>query len=431
MAKRHNAPRSRKPAASSARHRRTTTSTSGAPSQSVNEQRNRQSSRYDLALTGVSMFIPKQGDNLIRILPPTWKNTHGWQIDKSGKVIEHYAYQVWMHKWIGPSNGNYLCLREMKAAAEEAGVAGGDCPCCDEWQALKRHGDQEAAAAMGPKEQWIFYLLDRRSDLGDKPIAWSISKMQDDEIVDATRGLDNEVIFPDNPTEGYDLRFRRISLDPRDPKKTRYTNYQFARDPSPMHDSPEKYAQIKAWLKANPIPNMLKFYSAEYMEQQLMGTARAADEALDDGGSYQDAQGQGDGGADDPRYAETQWTGDGQADQGGGNYDPEAPTQDGGDGGGGEYVEEALAEANAEAGEAAQATQTGDFEEEPVVDQPPQRPVQARRPVAAAPAPRGGNGGGTRPPPQQAPRGAAPASRPRPAPQPAPRGNPPQRPARR
>ena len=39
--------------------------------ESVVEQRNRQSSRFDMALTGVTMYRPRMGENMIRILPPS------------------------------------------------------------------------------------------------------------------------------------------------------------------------------------------------------------------------------------------------------------------------------------------------------------------------------------------------------------------------
>ena len=184
---------------------------------------------------------------------------------------------------------------------------------CEEWQALRRAGDAENAKQMSVKEQWLFYLLDRKSDQRDKAVAWSVSKMQDDEIVDAARGFNNEVIFPDHPDGGYDLRFRKIFLNPRDPKTARYSGYQFARDPSPITDDPRAVEEILSWLEAHPLPEMIKFYDADYMERQLMGMAQAPDETLDDP-AYQD-QGQdgGDGYADDPRYADQ---GGGQTDDG-------------------------------------------------------------------------------------------------------------------
>ena len=50
-----------------------------------------------------------------------------------------------------------------------------------------------------------YYLLDRKSDQRDKAVAWSVSKMQDDEIIEAARDFDNEVILSDHPDAGYNL----------------------------------------------------------------------------------------------------------------------------------------------------------------------------------------------------------------------------------
>lgn len=58
----------------------------------------RKSSRYDsIFKQGFDSYRPKQGDNLIRYLPPTWDDA------------DHYGYTAFVHRGIGPDNATYLC----------------------------------------------------------------------------------------------------------------------------------------------------------------------------------------------------------------------------------------------------------------------------------------------------------------------------------
>ena len=57
-------------------------------------------------LSDVKMFKPKEGENNVRILPPTWED-----VDKWGDGWEIAAH---LHYGIGPDNGAYLCLDKMK-----------------------------------------------------------------------------------------------------------------------------------------------------------------------------------------------------------------------------------------------------------------------------------------------------------------------------
>src|SRR4051812_42334164 len=81
--------------------------------------------RFDSPLIGgVDFFRPKNGENVVRILPATW-DEH-----------EHYGLDVWMHRFIGADNSNYLCLNKMQ---------GKRCPACEEHKLAKDAGEEEEA----------------------------------------------------------------------------------------------------------------------------------------------------------------------------------------------------------------------------------------------------------------------------------------------
>src|SRR3954465_2263903 len=69
------------------------------------------------------VFRPKVSLNTVRFYPPTWDN------------YQHWAYDIFLHRNIGPDNGSYLCLRKMLREP---------CPVCEEVAALDQSGDIEA-----------------------------------------------------------------------------------------------------------------------------------------------------------------------------------------------------------------------------------------------------------------------------------------------
>src|ERR1700693_6132381 len=69
----------------------------------VKERAEQTGSRFDSPfIDRFDTFRPKVGDNLIRILPPTWDDH------------DHYGFDIWVHSYIGPDNGTYLCLNKMQ-----------------------------------------------------------------------------------------------------------------------------------------------------------------------------------------------------------------------------------------------------------------------------------------------------------------------------
>lgn len=205
-----------------------------------------------------AIYKPVAGINHCRILPPTWANP------------EHYSYAVWVHGYIGPDNGSYVCMRKM---------FGKPCAACDEHQAARQSGDDEMAKRFAPKEQFVCWVLDRKGDDKTAPQLWKMSGRQDSEIAALTVDeRTNELLFVDHPEEGYDITFTRTGQGDR----TRYSAFKFDRRTSPLLANAKEVAEVLAYITEHPIPKTLLTYEPEYLRRILYGEAEEADPELDD-----------------------------------------------------------------------------------------------------------------------------------------------------
>jgi len=182
----------------------------------------------------VTTYTPKEGDNWLRILPPTWPNA------------EHYALDLYVHYEVGPDNNTYLCPEKMR---------GIPCPLCAELKRAKAAGESEYARALDSGLRLAAYIVDREG--ADKGVQlWMYSPTIDREILEQSRDRrTGEILMIDNPATGYDIEFKRTGKG----LHTKYTGIKIARQPSPIEDKYIDYAV------ANPIPNLLKFYDADHI----------------------------------------------------------------------------------------------------------------------------------------------------------------------
>jgi hypothetical protein len=222
----------------------------------IKQQIERSRSRFDNPYKGI-MFRAKQGDNLVRILPPTWDNH------------KHYSYQVFMHRYVGPDESHYLCRRKMLNKP---------CAICDAERDARDHGDIDEAKKLAPRERWVCYILDREGEDPTKPLLWDMNGYQDQDIVTLTHNKRSAaVVYVDHPDEGRDLSFRRSGQMDR----TRYSAFQFDSDPCPIADSQKTADAILDEIYDHPIPDILNFFENDYLEEMLGGTREASDQDLD------------------------------------------------------------------------------------------------------------------------------------------------------
>jgi len=211
-------------------------------------------SRFDGILkNGVELFKFKPGDNTFRILPPTWDNA------------EYYGLEVFVHPFVGANNGTYLCLAHMKKQK---------CPICDAAKDARDVGDKEEAAELSAKQRYLFWVLDR-DDEGTGPkiadLSWSM-----DQAVAAlcTHKRSGKVIAIDHPDDGRDVTIQKRGQG----INTKYFGHRIDSDPSPISDDEDQQDSILEEIRENPLPDILHYYTADYLKGVISGTVSEDDE---------------------------------------------------------------------------------------------------------------------------------------------------------
>lgn len=224
----------------------------------VKGRASRKSGLYDsIFKQGFDTYRPKQGDNLIRYLPPTWDDS------------DHYGYTAFVHRNIGPDNATYLCPRKMLNKP---------CPICEAQKEAKDAGEGEEATALTTSERIISWVVDRDADDPEKPLIYDTSWTQDRDIVSlCVNERTGEILMIDHPDKGYDVTIKRTGTGLR----TKYFGYAISRDDCPINDSEKVQDEILEYVKDNPIPDVLNFYDYDYLAGVLSGKVAAKDEVLD------------------------------------------------------------------------------------------------------------------------------------------------------
>lgn len=208
------------------------------------------------------VYKPKDGKNLVRILPPTWK-------DENGKH-PHYAYDLWLNYGIGVDNQTYLSLSKMKGEDDPLEVARRE---------AQREGDKKVAKALTPRKRLLMWIIDRQAE-EEGPQLWPCPVGVDAAIIDLCVDDDTkEVLYIDDPTDGYDLRFFKTGqglLTKYPPGKMKLLG------PSPLHEDEDQVAEWMGHVEENPVPDCLNFFDAEHIEAAFGGEVRTADDDDDD-----------------------------------------------------------------------------------------------------------------------------------------------------
>jgi hypothetical protein len=222
------------------------------------------SGQYDgIFRNGVDTWRPKNGENVIRFLPPTW-HPH-----------EHYGFDVWTHSYVGTGNGSYLCLDKMK---------GERCPICEAAAESAEAGEADESKKLKPTRKVLTWIIDRDDDASNPQIymmSWSMDR-------DISNLADNrrsgEVLLLDHPDEGYDVSFKRTGQG----INTRYIGIAIDRDSSPLSERQKIHDRIMAFIEENPLPDTLQYRSEDYLEKVIAGTAEEKDQDLDEDDDAED-----------------------------------------------------------------------------------------------------------------------------------------------
>lgn len=207
-------------------------------------ERYQSGNRDSFVVPNVELWKPKDGDNWIRILPPTWDNA------------DHYALELFVHYEVGPDNGTYLCPNKMR---------GEPCGLCDEYHAAKSAKEEDYARALEVSMRLAAWIVDREEEKKGVQL-WLYSMAQDREIMQqAYDRRTGETIMIDHPNDGYDIEFTRRGKG----LQTKYSGFKLSRQPSDVAASHLQFVQ------ETPLPTILKYYDSEYIMNVFAGAGAA------------------------------------------------------------------------------------------------------------------------------------------------------------
>jgi hypothetical protein len=229
---------------------------------------------YDKLLKpGTKIYKVRDGDNRIRVLPPTWPDA------------KHYGLDVWVHYSVGPDRQSYLCPRKHGK---------GECPICDERDSVRRDSaaDDKYVKDLEPKRRVLVYLIDRDEERAGEQ-TWFMPQSLDKDITKVSIDKDTRAVLPiDHPEDGYDIIFDKSGSK----LNTKYSGVQISRRSSPLGK--------RAWLENamdNPLPDQLKVFDGEHIAKVFGAGGIQRDRDDDRGGRDRDRDDDRRGGRDRDR----------------------------------------------------------------------------------------------------------------------------------
>lgn len=197
---------------------------------------------------------PKEGKNLIRILPPSWDDAR------------HYGLDIFVNFNIGADNQSYLSLSKHEK---------GNDPLAEARREAQKEGDKDLAKALNPSQRILYWIIDR-NDEDEGPILWAAPFTFDKSLSNLCIDEDTkEVIFIDDPAKGRDVRFYREGSGLKttyDPSKMKVLN------PSPIHDDEGLENEWLDFIADNPLPEVLNFYDYDHIQATFNGQAGNRDD---------------------------------------------------------------------------------------------------------------------------------------------------------
>ncbi len=213
----------------------------------------------------VDLYKVKDGDNLLRILPPTFNNLNGTE-------AEHYGLDVFVHYDVGTDGSSFLCLEQNYNEP---------CPICQARIEAESEGDKDLADKLKARKRVLMYVVDRDAeDAG--PMVWSAPWTVDKDL--SMRSFDKrsgDIFYPDDPEEGYDIEFARTGKG----RNTKYEGVQLSRRASPLSDDEDQMDEWLEKIEDSPLDQLLIKPEAEHMERIFnagMGMAGAGKDEDDD-----------------------------------------------------------------------------------------------------------------------------------------------------
>lgn len=199
----------------------------------------------------IPKYKVKNGDNNIRILPATWKDT-----EKFGNT---WGASIFVHYGIGPDNSTYLCPAKMGE---------GGCPICEARadQPPLAEGEEDE---LKPGQRILCYLIDRDDEKAG-PLMWAMPWTVRRDIVNLQMDKKLGLLKIDHPDEGYDLSFSRDGKG----RNVKYVGMRIERDTSPISSKPSRQEAWLDFIAENPLDEILIYHDAEYIDKVYRGKSR-------------------------------------------------------------------------------------------------------------------------------------------------------------
>lgn len=207
-------------------------------------------SREKILKNGFKIFTPREGNNKIRILPPTWEKA------------KHYGLDLWTHYNIGRDNSSYLCLLKMK---------GDRCPVCEE---VEKNIDKAYTDTIKAKKKILMWVIDRNDEKTGPQLFLMPPKMDRNFVLQSSEEDTGELYFIDHPVKGFDISFRREGTG----LATRYDGEKISRVKKELSTNPEEMSAWMDYIMDNPVPETLVWKDCNYIKKVFHGGTAALDE---------------------------------------------------------------------------------------------------------------------------------------------------------
>ncbi len=222
--------------------------------ETLKERANMKGGNYDTFVKPkFKQWKPKEGKNLIRILPPTWKGAR------------HYGYDIYVNFNIGADNQSYLSLSKHEQGSD---------PLAEARREAQSEGDKVLAKALNPSRRILYWMIDR-NDEEEGPLLWAAPFTFDKSLANLCIDEDTrDVIFIDGMADGHDVRFYRegtglnTTYDPSKMKVLKASN---------IHEDEGLEQEWLDFINANPIPDTLNFYDYDHIKATFDGQAGRQD----------------------------------------------------------------------------------------------------------------------------------------------------------
>lgn len=197
---------------------------------------------------------PKDGKNIIRVLPPTWDDAR------------HYGLDIFVNFNIGPDNQSYLSLSKHDRGPD---------PLAEARREAMNDGDKDFAKKLNPSQRILYWIIDR-NDEDEGPLLWAAPFTFDKSLSNLCIDEDTkEVIFIDDPAKGRDVRFYRegqglkTTYDPSKMKVLKESN---------VHEDETIEQEWLDFIAENPLPEVLNFYDYDHIKASFGGAAGREDD---------------------------------------------------------------------------------------------------------------------------------------------------------